>query len=704
MEQVIFLHADEDNEDALSQIQQSLAQRLILVAPIQMDRLRLSLLLRLARRQVIAQARQLYLISEDRLAQMLATRLGYRVASTLDEYRGLTPHPSSSFRKYPRQAAPILPLAGSRPPTPPPAWPRTLPSEAALVDPSEPPPPPQRKKPSANLEKMLEDGYLPNPAAIPDLDEEEERAEREEPERLRYEIADENHPSQAQQEAEQHEEQIIARILRTSRLGAAPPAPPAPESQTDQSQGSPPPTQTANDATQEEDPPPEPPATDSGTSGSSASQPAKPPAHPADQASAAPHPPEKETPGAEPRREGQDNGLPSLRTIDELLLERGRRTVFDWFERQAAAATAAISSRANSVGTARSAAETPARTSIGAEAPAPATLWVKPAGAGGQLRQPWRLAQALRPSHSGSRLQLRPPGVLAWRRIGVISVLALSLLMLGAGSALIPSAEVRYHEEITPYSEILVLGARPGVADQPAGAQHLASAAPAEIARFDGVLTAQVPATGLRNLPDTPDHPIFYPTQADIDEATSQLQAQLQQWGETTLRAQQEPGDILGPAFSETETLVFPPAGTNLPAGVSHFQVALALHLHATLLHHQALLQAVQNRLRQDVSQRKPGFAPLPGQAPKMTILSVGPAGPGDAQLELLVRVQARAMIGPALTPEQARSAISGLAMSAAEAYLNGQPGITHVSISVQPKWLNRLPIFSARITINLES
>ena len=110
MEQVIFLHTDEESEETLSQIQKSLAQRLVLVAPAQMDRLHLSLLLRLARRYTIAQAKQLCVVSEDRLAQMLATRMGFAVASTLDEYRGLEPGRSPSFSRR-RRRSPARPTA-----------------------------------------------------------------------------------------------------------------------------------------------------------------------------------------------------------------------------------------------------------------------------------------------------------------------------------------------------------------------------------------------------------------------------------------------------------------------------------------------------------------------------------------------------------------------------------------------------------------
>ncbi len=72
--------------------------------------------------------------------------------------------------------------------------------------------------------------------------------------------------------------------------------------------------------------------------------------------------------------------------------------------------------------------------------------------------------------------------------------------------------------------------------------------------------------------------------------------------------------------------------------------------------------------------------------------------------LELQIQVQASGFMVPALTPAQARAAIAGMSVKSAEAYLRRQPGISHITIMVQPKWLNRLPIFPARIRINLES
>jgi hypothetical protein len=181
------------------------------------------------------------------------------------------------------------------------------------------------------------------------------------------------------------------------------------------------------------------------------------------------------------------------------------------------------------------------------------------------------------------------------------------------------------------------------------------------------------------------------------------LRARLQEQGESALRAQGEQGDVLGPIVADEEALAFPDVGTSLPDGVSRFQVSVALHLRATLIRHQALLEATQQQLRLDVSRTRPGFAPRAGEAPKLSVLGVDSAGPGEAQLELLVQIQAAAMIGPDLTPEQVRRAIAGLIVADAEAYLNHRPGLSAISISVQPKWLNRLPIFSARIRIDLE-
>ncbi len=675
MEQVIFLHADEDSEETLSQLQHSLAQRLVLVAPAQMDRLRLSLLLRLARRQIIAQAGQLCVVSEDRLARLLAARMGFSVAATLDEYRGLTPGLRSSSRRYARR--PPTRSAPSVFPSPGAVTPSLRPSEreASASGSQGPRPNVIREKPGANLAQMLEDGYLPNPAAIPGLEEEEERAAREERERLHYEIADEEAPSQAQQEAEQHEVRIIARILKTSRAArganAALSSPATPDSPTDRGGDRPP---------AEANKPPD-----------------RPPDRPEDSAPGAARPPENRTNETD-APQGWDASLRPMLTIDELLLEWGQGNIFDWFERQAARATAAIASRANPLSAAQPAAGAFARASSGAAAAPPQTGAIT---LGGALRQRGNIRQVF--------TAVRPPGAVPggapaffWRRLGVIGILTLSLLMLGMGLALIPSAEVHYREEITPYSQMLLLHAGPGAANQQAGKPPIAPVS-AEVARFDGVLTAQAPATGQALLPDDPTHPLAYPTRQDIDQLANYLQAQLQRWGEAALRAQQGPGDILGPATVKTEVLVSPPAGERLPAGVTHFQVSLALHLRATLIRHQALLQAAQRLVLQEVQQRKAGFAPRE-QWPKLRVLSAAPAGPGAAQLDLLVRVQVSTMIGPTLTPAQARAAIAGQEVTDAEAYLSHQPGISAVSIQIQPKWLNRLPIFSSRIRINLES
>ncbi|HLV99817.1 MAG TPA: hypothetical protein VKT82_14190 [Ktedonobacterales bacterium] len=648
MEQVIFLHADEEGEETLNQMQHSLAQRLVLVAPAHMDRLRLSLLLRLARRYLIAQAKEVYLVSEDRLAQMLAARMGFAVAATLDEYRGLTPGPATHSRK--RTTRPSARLVF--PPAPPPA--SAAPSQQETAAPSlaggQTAAPPE--KPAANLEKMLVDGYLPNPAATPDLEEEAERAEREEYERLHYEIDEEQQPSRAQQEAESHEERIISRILRTSQPDLLPP--------------------------------------DGGTEGQAEDDlPALPP-RPAEQRTDTPRPPEDRAARDELPGKGLEGSLRPMHTIDELLRERGRAEVFEWFEHQSTQTAKTGSAARSATGLATA---TPPPEISAPPAPLPESVG----------RQSTRTAQVVKPTRPRKRIQLRPPGTATWRRAGVIVALALSVLMMGTGLALIPSAEVDYHEEISPYNEALLLDAHPAGFPPWTGAKG-AGQARAEMARFDGILTAQALATGQRTAPNAPDHLLAVPTQDDANQAASQLRAQLQQWGEKALHAQAGQGDILGPMLSDEETMAFPAVGTSLPAGVSHFQVSVSLHLRATLVLRAALLQAAMQQLRLDVNRKKPGFAPQPAPALKLNILGVTPAGPGDQRLDLLVRVQTAATIGPALTPEQVRSAIAGWDVPAAEAYLNHQPGITAASISIQPKWLNRLPIFSARIRINLES
>jgi hypothetical protein len=660
MEQVIFLHADEDSEATLSQMQRSLAQRLVLVAPAQMDRLRLSLLLRLARRYIGARAKYLCVISEDPLAQLLAKRMGFTVASTLDEYRGLAPRPgpSSGLRYRPVQTRPAQPTprpsigeepspSGPLPAVPTSGAPGIRQAPAA---PASAPTGTRPEKPSANLEKMLEDGYLPNPAATPDLEEEEELAAREEEEeRLFYEIDDEEPPSRAQQEAERHEEQITTRILTSRSLGPAQPEPPAPASQ-----------------------PPE--------------------QHAASNEQATQH------------TQNWEASLRPMRTIDDLLRERGRGEVFDWFQRQATPAGTASASSHNT-STTKTAVETLAPTSPAADAPAPARHQ-PPATAPGHPRR-WLGMRARLPKPTLPRLrgQPRPPGPAPWRRfgiIGVIGALTLSLLMTGTAIALIPSAQVILREEISPYNETLLLDARPAGLPLQAEPQPDALAS-AEVARFDGVVTAPALATGQRAAPNDPNHLLAFPTVADVDEMADHLRALAQQWGEQALKTQAGPDDILGPIITNEQTLAFPPIGASLPDGVSRFRVSVAIHLQATLLRHAALLQATQQQVRADVNRARPGFAPQLDQSPHVSILSVEPAGPGAAQLELLVRVQVQAMIGPALTPDQARQAIAGKDVDEATAYLQQQPGVTQVFISVQPKWPNRLPIFSANIRIVLE-
>jgi hypothetical protein len=649
MEQVIFLHPDEESEETLSQMQCSLAQRLVLVAPTHIDRLRLSLLLRLARRYLIAQAKEVYLVSEDRLAQRLAARMGFAVASTLDEYRGLIPGPASPSRKRPNRPSAQQVFPPSRPPAAAPASANASRADASTARSSSGQITALPEKPGANLEKMLVDGYLPNPAATPDLDEEAERAEREEHERLHYEIDDEQQPSRAQQKAELDEERIISRILTTSQSDTF--------------------------------------LTGSGTNGPAEVEPPALPLRPAEQRTEAPKTPEDRATREELSGKGGESSLRPMRTIDELLRERGRGEVFEWFERQSTQAAQTGGGALSKTGLATA---TPAP-----EIPPPPMPFRERA-----RRQSTHTARALEPLRPGKRFQLRPPGSAIWRRVGVIGALALSVLMMGAGLVLVPSAEIVYHQEISPYSELLLLDARPDGFPLQTGAKD-AGQTHAEIARFDGILTAQAPATGQRAAPNAPDHLIAFPTQDDADQIADQLGAKLQQWGEHALQAQAGQGDILGPMLSDKETLAFPAVGASLPDGVSHFQVSVSLHLRATLIRRAALFQAGQQQLRRDVNRTKPGFAP---QSANLNILSVAPAGSGEQQLDLLVRVQASAVLGPALTPEQARSAIAGLTVPAAEAFLNHQPGVSAVSISIQPKWLNRLPIFSARIRIILEN
>lgn len=693
MEQVIFLHLDTDGREALGQIQHSPAQRLVLVAPTQMDRLRLNMLLRLARRATFAQVKQLSVVSENRLIRALAGRMGYLVASSLDEYHSLRPDTVFSTRQDQQQAAPL----------------RTLPSPTPQVLPSA-----DRQKPAANLERMLVDGYLPNPAATPGLEEEEERAEREEYERLHYEIADENHPSQAQQEAEEHEDRIVARILKTSASSSPKPSavapartPFLPADATSQVQNSPSPEAAASNELHtephEEETPPKPPAPGGDTSGSSASNKAEQPPPSATPRSLFTQTSADAAPKPIPLINLWEQGLRPMPTIQALLHERGSADIFDWFEQMAIQAAAARIGTVDIPGATRTAGNVAIGTQadIGEIPPTPPPAKpTDPRGKRGHLRQPRQIITASTP---GKHRQPQQSRIVTWQRIGSIAILAFSLLMACAGLALLPSAQVRYRMEITPYNETLVLDARPPGLLQLTGVQNRAQV-PAQIARFDGVLLAQAPATGRRSAPGDPNHQFVFPTQADIDQAIGLLRERLRLLGTEALRAQQAPGDILGPAISDEQILASPSAGTTLPAGVFAFQVSLALHLRAALIRHQALIQATENRLRQDVNQIKPGLTLESGALLHLSIQDIEPAGPGEDGLELLVRIQASVMIGPALTPDQARSAIAGLSVPDAEAYLRRQPGITDASITVQPKWLNRLPIFSARIRINLES
>ncbi len=267
MEQILFFHRDKErNDQVLSQALRTLAQRLVLVVPLSADRQRLSMLLRLIRRSASQRTQQLYLVSEDYLLRILAERMGYSVAATLDAYRGLKPGNARSTRKPARQT----PAS--------PSFPATRPAPNLFSEQQQAPA--RAQKPGAQLEAILVDGYLPNPGAIPSLEEEEERAEREEQERLSYEIADENTPSQAEEEAEAHEESIVATIRKTSALG----------SQTTQ---------------------------------------------PSSEIPLDPDPPREETPSESgARKAAWDGRLRPMRTIDELLAERGQTDIFEWFARQ----------------------------------------------------------------------------------------------------------------------------------------------------------------------------------------------------------------------------------------------------------------------------------------------------------------------------------------------------------------------------------
>ena len=196
MEEIIFLHNNESAWTVLQRLQQHTAQRLVLVIPPHLEQLRLNMVLRLIRRHTAGQSQRLVVVSEDRLVQVLAERMGCLVAATLDEYHGLLPGHIASLTKgarRPRSASRARRLrqgvlvspegkTAHAAPTPPSGehlktHPEQLEaSRSSLIQtgPFEQPVQGESKKPTANLDSMLVDGYLPNPGATPGLDEAEE--------------------------------------------------------------------------------------------------------------------------------------------------------------------------------------------------------------------------------------------------------------------------------------------------------------------------------------------------------------------------------------------------------------------------------------------------------------------------------------------------------------------------------------------------
>jgi hypothetical protein len=368
MEQVIFLHTDDEPWAVLHHVQQSTAQHLILVLPLSLDRLRLSMLLRLIRRSTALQGQQLSVVSEDLLVRMLAERMGCTVSATLDEHDGLAPGRVSPGRKRALRGRKILWFASrtqhhlaqtqSAPKPEPPAKalstssdlsPRERPYE---YKPAEEPPGQRRRplsvgsqasdsqgtagKPRANLEAILVDGYLPNPAATPGLDEEEERTAGEEAQRFHYEISDDTRPSQAQQAAEDHEARLTARIRETSAPGtsAASANPPVPVQDEQATSGAPPDSGPAEASERD--------LADAAFNETLLETPGEEASADKDKEASALTPPSSEMLSlqvprpapSEPASPTQSTGrrLRRMRSIDELLQERGRESPLDWFE------------------------------------------------------------------------------------------------------------------------------------------------------------------------------------------------------------------------------------------------------------------------------------------------------------------------------------------------------------------------------------
>lgn len=666
MEHIIFLHSDQAAWDVLRQIQQSAAQGIVLVIPPHLEQLRLNMLLRLIRRHTAGQSQRLVVISKDRLVQVLAERLGCMVAATLDEYHGLLPgyvaspaqsarqsHPTSRARHLHQgvivppeekaaRAAPTLPSGerlktqSEQPEMGRPSSPQTTPVEQSLQG--------ERRKPSANLDTILVDGYLPNPGATPGLDEAEELTTQDAG-WLSYEITDERHPDQAQREAAAHESLITANIRKTS-------------------------------ASNREDTPPTATPPQTGT-----------PDTPAEPSSNAPKLPE------------QGRQLRPMRSIDELIHEHGHAEPFEWLAAQAVSPPPTPTS------------------SVDASGSTAATEQIKPQGQSAPIKQrdfarqlfrqiPLRQRNQRPPDHKTLQINAstRPPwtAALTLRRLGIVFILAISLLMTGIGLALLPSAQVSYHVAIESYSETLTLDAQPGPGSRTGAAQN-GTFVPAVAAQFDGVLSAQTSATG-HQTSTAGNSQQAVPTQSDVDQAAGILRERLKALGQSALLAQIHSGDIAGPVFTTEQILALPSIGTPLPSGISAFQVSLALHLRQVVVRQQTLQQAVWTRMNKDVAQDIHGFTLASGQKLALNVVTGASSGAGTDLPGLRLFIHAGGAIVPALTPDQARAAIAGMSVDSAESYLRQQPGISAVSIVVLPNWLNRLPIFSARIRIKLES
>lgn len=246
-EHILFFTTEQESLRQLQQIAPVSAGHLLLVLPEGMDRLRVSLFLRLVRRQIAGLALSLTVVSGNRQARILAEQIGFASALTLDDARGLLPGAARTSRHHahhsltPATFPTLQPLGTGEPPS---NLPRPTQPDACTPPPPAAPPAstfPTPTAPGAYLERLLREGHLPNPAAIPSLEEEAQRAAQEEEaqrSRLSYEITDAHTPTLAQQEAEEHEAQIISTILKTSHPLTPPEAPaaqqpPAPPHQAD---------------------------------------------------------------------------------------------------------------------------------------------------------------------------------------------------------------------------------------------------------------------------------------------------------------------------------------------------------------------------------------------------------------------------------------------------------------------------------------